>query len=1422
MGDYIEEKGSFKDLERVSRQYGGYAAMSTMIEGELGDRLKRSRFRNLTPQETYALELDKFEDKYKLINREDYNYISNTINPDQLRFFNPVALTLGYVLVMYNHEIETFCKQVVESGVNLLDVYRYARYWIRLLKKSNPSVLRSLIKLNKYKSDWGKDDYKEYTVEEEKKLQSNCKKYEEPILEDKNVKPDHIIQITNDPPIQIGVDDNDNPIFLEQLGIYPYDTINTLRQRIAKLIDLPTTFINIKLGKQDENEIKELVVKLKEETIQTINGPVYATFVEESDQNPLTQYKTCVVQSIFDIILEELPLQTMITRLWDEYFKTISEEKNSFIRTKDDIVYLISMFRDLSTSSIYNKEEDIWKEVNSSYDPILFTIIEQKLINENTFTLLRDGLRSYFYKTHSSGELTLLFKNMKDMMSNPLTLRNTIIESTRFNIQGIFELEGKDMDTFELFNRINMSSNVPYASILNFHKVLNGINIPLEFIEDRENDDLFFIIRIKNREQRLISSSKLEKDDFATVRISITDESRTLVKKKYTFEIDTGAGLSQEEMIQYFLETLNPMPTKVQISKKFGRGVMVLSMLKFPRILFSDFCQNHPIASHFLTCDETYSIQRTGGVKFFIKTSPEYQTSRKGKVSGVVQCILNEKTIERTSDQEMKLFPGQFKKNETIFTLTFYGNSSWRDIQMAREIILHLMELIINETSSFYIQYYCHQIVNISKLISSKKEVRLQEVTRTKDNIEEINPGLANKGYRTTCQDQPRILLQGDQIPEEYQTMTFPKLNDISETRPQYTYICDRDPKKIYPGLKVNKRDKNIEHFEQYPLVPCCYAEDQSKSSEKYKYENIEDHTLDDPDSFLEKQIRATGTINTSKAVLSSGQLGKLFGDTLDILNMSSKSTLLGTRNWLREGTKRGPHSILNVLCSIFQKDKESVLSSLINRVNKMENCQSGINQVDSLYILQNELFMNPFEWSSLLSIEFNTEIVLFYYNKNKKIDGIPYPPLYSRMFNKLKTYDNVVFLFIHSGGSYSNLKFLQTEIIHLCDKNKPIQTIFSSANQIGKYIMDTVESMINIYMNTYPFSSLLEIYNQQPDSVGKIREVVVKGKKGPLLLHLPPYASFETKGNYPSSNLVQTETNILSVLPDAKPIQGGFVYNNIISINDDSKEQSLMIPSLLHNELTFFEQYNQYTRSSHILIAYALFLYSNYIDKNGLKVKSNDLSDFVAEYFDTEVVVDASFDIKQILSRELIVNNRLLTTNNGFLRVPSAQIKEKLKYIVLQKTKYHQTYILEYKERKFIPDFYSSSKDFIQGDQYSVYFRVFEYIISRTKQTNKMNVYTILPYSDTSLFFQNPHIANGEIVLVEPIKKQDFNSSIPIGTYLLTVLSETSQLIDQHIISNKGNGIVEYTPEEDYNPSIGILMTVTEGNKSIFKYKTL
>lgn len=82
---------------------------------------------------------------------------------------------------------------------------------------------------------------------------------------------------------------------------------------------------------------------------------------------------------------------------------------------------------------------------------------------------------------------------------------------------------------------------------------------------------------------------------------------------------------------------------------------------------------------------------------------------------------------------------------------------------------------------------------------------------------------------RSGCTYPPRIVSKEKaEAADPSRVMLFPK--DPSEG-PQHYYECRDYPELSYPGLKVNRI---LQNRKEYPLIPCCYAEDQRAKRSTY------------------------------------------------------------------------------------------------------------------------------------------------------------------------------------------------------------------------------------------------------------------------------------------------------------------------------------------------------------------------------------------------------------------------------------------------------------------------------------------------------------------------------------------------------------------------------------------------------------
>lgn len=147
--DFFEEENNGE--EENIYEYEAKAFERVNYVGKLQEMINRDIFsdeqkrrENLTPEERFLIFSDAISRKlnvYKLGNRDIDNILEKTKDIKNLKYKNPTAYVLGYVVSEGGKIInyERFDRVVNEelpdfkgSGVEPADVLRYARFWLHL------------------------------------------------------------------------------------------------------------------------------------------------------------------------------------------------------------------------------------------------------------------------------------------------------------------------------------------------------------------------------------------------------------------------------------------------------------------------------------------------------------------------------------------------------------------------------------------------------------------------------------------------------------------------------------------------------------------------------------------------------------------------------------------------------------------------------------------------------------------------------------------------------------------------------------------------------------------------------------------------------------------------------------------------------------------------------------------------------------------------------------------------------------------------------------------------------------------------------------------------------------------------------------------------------------------------------------------
>ena len=274
-------------------------------------------------------------------------------------------------------------------------------------------------------------------------------------------------------------------------------------------------------------------------------------------------------------------------------------------------------------------------------------------------------------------------------------------------------------------------------------------------------------------------------------------------------------------LLTKFLELLPYKPEEMTVKKEFGKGLFILTEFPFYEDLFYDYSLNDPYVREIINIDEKYKIHKIrGGLKFSMNLNSLDSNY-------TLRCSMKQKTVEKSTELEVKYFPKLVNVGTEISVFQISGTLSNSLINYYKHMLINIFYYIQKTYYQQYINYYCLKVQNIISNINIKPKQIITKQLALKD----IVPDLFLAGYVRSCSYPPSIITDDQKEDINYKNkdiMTYPKNSSIR-------YVCDKDKKKIYPGLRIN----DMENSEIYPAIPCCYQDLQDvPGSIRYKYEH--------------------------------------------------------------------------------------------------------------------------------------------------------------------------------------------------------------------------------------------------------------------------------------------------------------------------------------------------------------------------------------------------------------------------------------------------------------------------------------------------------------------------------------------------------------------------------------------------------
>jgi hypothetical protein len=1167
----------------------------------------------------------------------------------------------------------------------------------------------------------------------------------------------------------------------EEFSIFEYDTLDTIKYRYSIQQNIIPSYVEFKIE-------KEFNIQTTQENINNVS----ISYISETDYK-VNFYEDTVISSInVNQIIDEVEVDTSEEKVFNnsiDKIDSIIKKKMKLQLTKLDIVYLYMI-----------KEYSVF-ETETYIDSYNFVREDSTLFGLNTYLDKNSSEQNYkvFYDKFKN-EYVLISKNVSQQettFSKFETLTNynidkipksfvSDIKETQLKYDGEFELT---VDIYELLNKMTPSRELPFLKISKFYKILNYFISPIVWLEPEDEDtESLRLYILKTKEESEVNLASPKADNYVVIKIDQTSEEKDVFKYKYSIISEGGELVIDEELILTTLfKHLPESPKQMTLRKTFGKGYFIIKGIEIPREILYDFALNDDIVSSMITINESFKIEKIkGGIRFLLFNT--------------ISCSMIMKTIEKPSEEEIETFQGKLDVGDQIIRIDIRKAKSKIFLSHSiKTFIQSLIYMIKNKDIEFY-DFYDQYIPDIRKRIAKRKKI----ITESKD-LKDIFPEIYPSGYGRFCNFQPLAILSKEDAEDEMKkgndVMLFPLTP--SEGRQAY-YVCN-NPSYPYVGYKQS----NLPNSDKFGILPCCYQTDQTVPGMfRHSYEN---NIIDiKAQSLIEKEDddskKKIDIIIKTQRILKKDRYGFLPPNILTLLNTVQTETLLGNKRFIRKGVEQSINSSIEALIESLNLDIS--VKDIRKQIRKMATYNLGTQNMlfynNIVKILDNNENIDPLIFLNILENMFQVNIIVFCRDKVNNTLGTFCTPIFKKYMiinDKTKLFNKTVLLFRTFGSEVNKLTYPQTEYIVLetniknIDKVQgDIQKTFKTSDEFITKLMSLYKSTINIHINNIKFNN--KLVSQIEDSNGKIRHVKLKIDNDDIIVYTSPLSAFGFKSFdkdnvqydnkisldkyspkiiqkfFETEEIINVEKVLFTNFDNQSILIGyyfekddvkGFIYsndytnsNNITSVVYDLKRHEYIAP--LGVGVTLLKQYNEYIKLANMLTSYVLYLFSKeYSEKINDILKLNNNDDFnnsLKEYikkFENNIIVkeDHKYDSSK---RLLSLKNESFIKRNSLI-VSSEEMKKRMLYSLYSICKTDLYSVFTYKSKKYVPNFYTTSKDFDQSEHYTIYYTKKELAIYNIDPTLTYKSFSIPPvFGDNSFFFSNQDVMDGHTFLAQKV----------------------------------------------------------------------
>jgi hypothetical protein len=947
-----------------------------------------------------------------------------------------------------------------------------------------------------------------------------------------------------------------------------------------------------------------------------------------------------------------------------------------------------------------------------------------------------------------------------------LNVVKTDLKLTEYTYNGSFKYS---IDIYDFFSKFKTTKICPYIRLGKYHKVYSGVRITdEEWFEDYlEDNDTVTQMFISGKKQTDAGS---DISNYYLVQITQLTEDKGIFTFNIKINVNEQMDLTEDEIFERTISYFSYPLIDLGLRKDFGKGYFVMKGLDISDELFFDTCLNDEKVNNIIFIDEKYKIQKErGGIRFYVSEN-NLETS--------IKCSLVKKIVLKSNEDEAVAFPNIVHARDFITVIQITKGSSMAETLKLITLLENLLYYIQSRQNSFlkYYEKFMTNLKDINAKFTKKKPKKDKKIT-----LKDIYPQIFISGYARFCQPvAPSVITQdeyADDIKSGIDAMVYPR---NEEEGPQDYYSCKTDTKYKYVGIKEN----SLSNKDQFRFLPCCFEKDQKTGDKlRYKYENYKE---DEDESGFKLLIK-------SKKILQEKQYGYLPQNIAYTFTISNEDSLTGKSRFLRTGIKKSENSALYCIKKALDLDESinDMRKTISNVIKNNLASQYGLKPKEIENILEQNLNIDPELFLEILENVFKVNIILFCRNRISNKDGSMCKPKFKKFYilnpNK-KLYDKTIILYKTDGGEFDKLDYPHTELVVLENNIKSednvgeITTLF---NNRDTFISNLYAMYYSFVETKYTKTNLKnKIIGQVDDGNGKIRLLHIKYKNEIINILTSPCANFPLTqfldGEKPLYNTETTLINpsiVVDFFMDEKitDIRKVIIASKVVGLYCKKEDLEMYVPCDISNSefsklpgstnvreydskkelpaptsLTFsiLQQYNSFLKISNSIISYSMFLFSNlfqYEMKNLFLTK--DEQAFMKELkaiivkFDNYLLVenDKKYDN---LTRELSLENNDIIKDKKIV-VSSVEIKKKVLYCLYIQMKHNLSALIEYKYKKYVNNFYTSSKDFKSlNEEQNIFYTMKEIRLYMIPIINPYKInYEIPYYDDFSFYYKNINI---------------------------------------------------------------------------------